>query len=494
MKLKKQILVILSALFPLIMPAQVVKKSYTLDEVIQLALERSPDAMMAKHRLRGSYWRYKSHKASTLPYISLDATLPSYDRSVKYNIRDDGTYAFQDVNNITTGGDLSIRQYIGPTGTSIFLRSSLNRYAYLQDTSWVSSYFSNPIQLQVVQPIFKFNKFKWDRKIEPLHYNEAIQSYLQQREGVIIKAINVFFDLLAAQIEYQVNVANLKINKQIYEIAKGRYKIGIIAENELLQMELNLLNSEASVESNKLEYDNKKFRFRSFLKLNEGDNYELIAPKEIIAVEVDPEKAKNLAWENNARVMQIKRKELQALMAVDRAKKDNSIGLDLVANYGLSKDAPTLDGVYKNFKQSQMISLGVNVPILDWGQARGRIKMAESNLELTKLQLEQDKIDFEQNVLLQIKQFNMQKYQLRIAEKKDKVAEKSFEIAKERFIVGKIDNLNYNDAQTKKDASRIAYLNQLRNYWVKYYNVRKITLYDFKNNKPLIFEIEDILN
>ncbi len=199
MKLKKQILVILSALFPLIMPAQVVKKSYTLDEVIQLALERSPDAMMAKHRLRGSYWRYKSHKASTLPYISLDATLPSYDRSVKYNIRDDGTYAFQDVNNITTGGDLSIRQYIGPTGTSIFLRSSLNRYAYLQDTSWVSSYFSNPIQLQVVQPIFKFNKFKWDRKIEPLHYNEAIQSYLQQREGVIIKAINVFFDLLAAQ-------------------------------------------------------------------------------------------------------------------------------------------------------------------------------------------------------------------------------------------------------------------------------------------------------
>ncbi len=474
--------------------AQEEGKKLTLEEVIQLALDRSPDALMAKHQLKGSYWQFKSYKASTLPHLSFEADLPSFNRSIGKVQQNDGSYAFRNIYNISAGGGLSLSQNIGLSGTQIYMSSSLDRSADFLDTAWNTQFLSNPLQLGVVQPIFKFNKFKWDRKIEPLRYDEAIQDFMQQREDIVIKAINVFFDLLAAQIDYQINLVNLANNDTIYRIAQGRFEIGTIPENELLQLELEMLRSQASVEGNKLNYDNMLFRFKSFLKLDPNSEFDLIEPKNVMTLEVEPERAIQLAWNNNSQALAFKRRELEAHMNVDQARKDNSIGFDLRMNYGLSRDAIELEGAYKNLQESQIVSLGVAIPILDWGRGRGQVQMAESNLELEKLRLEQDKIDFNQSIFLKVKEFNMQKYQLEIAEKSDLVAQKSYNIAKERFMIGKIDHLNFSQAQTNKDQSRIGYLNTLKSYWQKYYEVRKLTLYDFIKNQPLDFSIEEVID
>jgi hypothetical protein len=61
-------------------------------------------------------------------------------------------------------------------------------------------------------------------------------------------------------------------------LQKGRYSLGRIAENELLQMELNLLNSEATLDQSLIDYEAALFRFRSFLALEGVDAIELIPP------------------------------------------------------------------------------------------------------------------------------------------------------------------------------------------------------------------------
>ncbi|MDK2978492.1 MAG: hypothetical protein PWP52_1206, partial [Bacteroidales bacterium] len=48
----------------------------TFDEVVQLAREQSPDAIMAKHRFRASYWEFRTYKADYLPNLSLSTTFP----------------------------------------------------------------------------------------------------------------------------------------------------------------------------------------------------------------------------------------------------------------------------------------------------------------------------------------------------------------------------------------------------------------------------------
>ena len=143
---------------------------------------------------------------------------------------------------------------------------------------------------------------------------------------------------------------------------------------------------------------------------------------------------------------------------------------------------------------TKQLNLGISVPILDWGVARGRIRVAESNLDLEQTSVDQDIIDFEQNVFLSVMRFNMQEEQLIIAAKSDTVAQKRYDITQKRYMIGQVnDVLELNNAQIDNDNAKIGYYQALRNYWNNYYDLRQLTLYDFFDDQMLIFDIRDIM-
>jgi outer membrane protein TolC len=47
---------------------------FTLNDVIRIAQEQSPDAILSKHRFRASYWQFRSFKASYLPGLSFSGS------------------------------------------------------------------------------------------------------------------------------------------------------------------------------------------------------------------------------------------------------------------------------------------------------------------------------------------------------------------------------------------------------------------------------------
>lgn len=120
--------------------------------------------------------------------------------------------------------------------------------------------------------------------------------------------------------------------------------------------------------------------------------------------------------------------------------------------------------------------------------------MAQSSLELAQVQSEQAIIDFEQNLILDVEQFNLQKDQVAVAAKSDTVAMRMYEVTKQRFLIGKISILELNNADTKKDSNRRAYIQALQNYWNYFYNIRSLSLFDFINNKPLGTDYEKLLD
>jgi len=68
-----------------------------------------------------------------------------------------------------------------------------------------------------------------------------------------------------------------------------------------------------------------------------------------------------------------------------------------------------------------------------------------------------------------------------------------FQVAYERFRIGKISVLELNNADTKKDSNRRAYIQAMQNYWNYFYNIRSLALYDFINRKPLETDYEKVL-
>ncbi len=464
----------------------------TLEDAIQIAREQSPGALMAKHRFRSSYWQYRSYKAAYLPSLTVGGNLPNFDRSFQQISLPEGEvllerrYANWSVN-------ASVNQRIGPTGGQIFLSSNLQRLDNFTDTATYTQYVSTPINIGYRQPIFKYNPFKWEKKIEPMRYKEAKKQYLENMEDVSLNATSYFFNLLLEQIKLKVAYINLANYDTIYKIAKGRYNLGTIAENELLQLELEYLNAGATLEKTKLNLENVMFQFKSYLRIKDEVPIELIPPNKITTFIVDPSKAVAEARSNNSEALGFERRLIEANQAVDKAKMDGRFDMDLYAVYGLTQRSVNFNEVYNNAIPEQMLNIGVNLPILDWGVARGRIKMAESQRELIQTQVSQDQIDFDQQVFLKVARFNMQEDQVIISAKADTVAQRSYDITKARYLIGKITVTDLNIAQKNSDNSRSSYINTLRTYWTSYFEIRKLTLYNFEKSLQITVDYTELL-
>jgi outer membrane protein TolC len=141
--------------------------------------------------------------------------------------------------------------------------------------------------------------------------------------------------------------------------------------------------------------------------------------------------------------------------------------------------------VYENPERQRLLSLKVSVPILDWGRAASRIKLAESRSELVNFDVEKEKIDFEREIIVQVEQFNLLIDWIQTAEEADKVAENGYQIALKKFQNGEISITDLNISLQERESAKRDYIASLQSYWVAYYNLRILTLYDFMRNEKI---------
>jgi len=467
-------------------------KKLNLNQVINIALEQSPDAILAKHIFRSNYWQFRSYKASRLPSITARTNILDFNNSISSVLQPNGTEEFikRQYNNSLI--NLQLRQNVGLTGGNFFISSNLNRYDDMNIDTLSTKYITTPLSIGYSQPVFQYNAFRWEKRIEPLKYEEAKWNYFYQIENISEKAVNYFFDLLMAQLNVEIAEANYHNNDTIYKIAQGRYEIGTIVENELLETELAFLNSKSEFAQSKIDLEVNKFRLRSFLGFNELVNIQLVVDHEVAFFEVNPDQAIQVALKNNSTLIGLERQLYEAERDVAKARAENRFNANMFATYGLNQTAFELNESYINPDNQQRLTLGIEIPLIDWGEGKGKYRMAQSNQEVVKTQVSQTRSDFTQQVYLKVLQFNEQDNQLIIAAKADTIAQKRYNVSKQRFLIGKINVLDLNIALTDKDVARRNYINSLKTYWNYYYEIRKLTLYDFEYNRPLEFNIKEL--
>ena len=490
-RLKTFLIILLAASFTPALFSQEVKR-LTLDDVVTIAAEQSPDALIAKHRFRSSYWQYRTFVAEYRPALSLTGTLPNYS-SAYSRVWNSVTqqYEYASTNILQTTGSLSLAQNIGFTGGTISLDSDITYEKDFENNT--ENYITAPLNIVLSQPLFRYNPLRWQKKIEPLKYEEARKTYLSNVENVHLMAVQHFFNLALAQINRQIAETNMQNADTLYQIAKGRYNLGTISEDELLQMELTYLNAGTAINESEINLRDRELKLRSFLGFNQTVRLELLIPAEIPDLEVAVSEVLKLAEENNPDLIALERQLVEAQSSVAEAKAEKGLNANLTASYGLRDQDPNFSLAYDQPNKQQSVRVGFSLPILDWGLGRGRYKMAQSSQELTQVQVEQSRVDFEQTLMLDVQQFNLQDDQVKIAAKSDTVAAKMYEVTKQRFLIGRIDVLELNNADAKKDQNKRSYIQALSNYWSYFYNIRALTLYDFINRKPLETDYEKLV-
>ena len=466
-------------------------RKMSFEEVVATARSQSPMAITARHQFRASYWEYRSYKAGFLPNLAMSATIPDLNRSIEKISTVEGD-VFAERSQIGTMASLQLSQNIPFTGGNIYMSSDLQRIDRL-DSEGGKSYLTNPISIGLRQPVNGYNSMRWEKLIEPLKYEESKKEYINSLERVSLRAVNYFFDLALAQKNVEISNQNFSNADTLYKIATGRYQLGTIAENELMQMELSSLNAGKEFNEAKIDLAIRKFQLNSFLGFSQDEDISLVIPLEIPDNEVELSKALEQAKNNNPDVLARQRQLLEARQSVALSKANKGLNADIFASFGLSQRGTEFDGLYVQPEQQERIRLGIEIPIMDWGLARGKYKMAQSAQEVVKTNVAQAEMDFEQEVLLQVMQFNLQDDQLRIAAKADTIARMRYEVSKQRFLIGKISVLDLNVALQEKDVATRAYIAALRNYWNYFFNMRSLTLFDWINNQTLSEEFDALI-
>ena len=462
-----------------------------LEEAIRIAQVQSVDAAVALNELRTAYWQYRTHKAEQLPEVIFTGTLPSYNKQYAQYQQSDGSYTYVRNNNLGLNGEITISQNIALTGGKIELNTSLDFNRQLGSGAY-NEFMSVPVGLTLTQPIFGVNDQKWKRRIEPVRYEEAKAAFMESVETVTLTTITHYFNLLLAEDKYAICRQNLENAEKLYDIAVAKRKIGQISEMELIQLKQNALRAKSDLTDAEANRNAMMFQLRSFLGLSEEDRIVPSIPEVVPGIRLDYHDVLEKAHQNNAFAKSILRQQLEADYAVATAKGERR-SINLFASVGYTGKGDRFKAAYNPLLDNQVVEVGFSIPILDWGKRKGQVRVAESNRDVVLSQIKKDEMDFNQNIYLLVENFNNQAAQLDIATEVDSLADTRYQTSIETFMVGKIDILDLNDAQTLKDDAKQKHIEELYYYWYYFYNIRSLTLFDFMNNCNLDAEFEKIV-
>ncbi|MEG1607234.1 MAG: TolC family protein [Mucinivorans sp.] len=459
--------------------AQQQTKQVSLYEAVMIAQEQSIDGLVAKYQYLADYWQYRSFKAQLLPSLSLDAKIPSFDRSLN-PVQNSVTGEYNYVDNFVLRNSLglTLKQNIAATGGSVELYTGLVRMDQFKPRRLVD-YNSSPVSLIYNQPLGSFNPLKWDKKIEPQKYAKAKYTYLENVQRIASNVVDYFFAQLTAQQNLSIAELNHKNTTTLYKISQERFKIGAISQNELMQLELQLLNQQAAINNNSLQLNMARARLISYLGYGDTVSIALEMPEIARGIEVSAEDAYLLSMHNTSVDYQNQIKRLEAERDIAKAKADRRPQIQFNARFGLNQVAQDFFGAYRKPMDQESVNLGLKVNIFDGGMAKGRLQMALSKADIVDAEIEKADIDRRQDLFLKVMQFNNQSLQCAISRRADSVAQKRYELSLEQFAQGRMSVLEFNTAQSERGQAQNSYVVELQNFWTYFYSIQRLTLYDF---------------
>lgn len=451
----------------------------TLQEAINQAKVSSPLARSARYRLIANQWRYRSFRADLLPGLTLSGNAPNYRRAFRENLNPDGSTSliYTQQSNATVG--VTVDQPLMYTGGNLSVSSGITRLGIFADEN-TYLWSSTPLVIGYSQPLFQYNDLKWRNRIEPLRLRMAQKRYDESVEELSLTVTQRYFDVLLAKINMDIAEFNVAVNDSIYNISTGRYNMGNIAENDLLQSELQLRNAESALTEAAINYDQQLNNFRLLLGLEANTPIDVQVPDTIPNFSVDGQLALEMARRNNSTSLDYQMQTLEANRTYDMAVKESSFSATIRADFGLNQTSEDFSNLYEDPRNQQFVTLNFQIPIFNWGKQRAEVNFARNTQRQVADDIAYEQAQFDLQVQNIVAEFRQLRNQVILAELSRDIGDRRYEVARNRYRIGQIDITNLFIAQNERDAAQRGYIQAIRNYWISVYNLRRLTLYDFE--------------
>lgn len=460
--------------------AQPAGDSISLPQLRNLAQQRALSALTAKTDWTVAELEQERFQASLLPRLDLSANLPNYFQSFNETVQPDGTVAFRPIAVNNSFAQLQLSQPIAATGGTLFVRSNLQRFDDFENG--FANYNGIPVRVGLLQPIFGYNDWKWQRRILPKITAELRARYAAELEGAAFTATNLFFQLLTADQERRIAQSNQAAGERLFRIAQERYELGKINRGDLLQIELevaaaaqNLIRAERALGQASVDI----YQLLGWPFEETSGSLTPIVPDAGAHRRIEMDEALSHALSNRPELKTNERTWLEIQRDQERTARTLGPQLQLAASVGLVRSDMELAQIYRDPQTEQILSLNLQVPILDWGERKKAIAQVEQRMELLAQSNQRAQLELENRLRLAVGQWNQLGEELQLARRIRALAEERFQISSESYLLGSIPLTELTLAQQNKDQLARAYLASLQNYWLTYADIQRMTLHDF---------------
>ena len=456
-----------------------------LDRTVRLATDSSLSAQKYQSVYDATHYQYLSWQASRKPQLALESTPVTYERYMtqRYlSAEDIDTYRQQRMFYSQAG--ISATQTMERWGGQFYGSTQLGYLRTFGDQNQ-TQFMTVPISFGYKQDLLFYNPLKWARQIEPLKLMTAEKTLAYGIETTSEEAVGKFFTLALAQDQLRMAEEYLASCDTIYAIAERRYKIASISKAELSILELQKTNARTTLANAKIARQRAVQDLAIYLGMERTTDIELVIPTVMPSLHIDAAEAIQFARENNPQYLSSREAVTEAQRDAERARVEKNFSLSIDASVGLNQVADRFADAYRRPLSQDMATITLSIPLKDWGKRKNAWLAARSNVEATEHAQQQTARDTELDVALTVADFNERQVIVETSRQALTIAEDAYAQTLQRFIKAQADAYSLSVAQSHWQTARQNQIASLQNYWLAYYHLRRLTLYDYQRHQVI---------
>lgn len=483
---KKQIITILIFLC-MAFCEDVCAQELTLDKAIRIAQDSSIVAFESKFDYLRQEWAYKTYQSSMEPQISLTAQ-PMY---LHQHFEPTSTAISPSyLNAIGTSVAVTYEQKIEKLGGTVYADS---RHIWNELLGDMRSQYGmdrmfgvTPLRVGYRQSLLGYNGFKWEKALEEHNLRHALKEQIYRMQQIAEQTTAYYFEYVSAKEYYDTYHQNYLTTDTLYNIAKKKFMLTTVTREELMSMELERMNAKNQQDNALTELQNARYTLLSYLRIPDtGQELTLLLPDAPQTMLLDAQKAIVMAKANHPDVSALDGQLIEAEQALDVARRKMGLQASLDVSVGVQQYDKNYFKAYGDPKTYAAAMVGLSIPLYDGKLAKNRMRQAEVGMEAVRLAAQEQNRQIEESVITTIKSLETRLRTLPEAAKGQGLADEAFGLIQRRYADGQIDINTYMLAQSRKDQAHTIYTSLLCSFWMSYYKLCRLTMYDFIRQQEL---------
>jgi outer membrane protein len=456
------------------------QKILSLDESISIALGESYSIKDAELNLTSSQKNLEALKLGLMSSVRLEFDAPRYSRQLSSQFNPStGSEEFFKTGNTTVEGRLFISQpLLFSNGTVSLVGSLFGRDQYSDFSGTNRDYFSN-LSIRLNQPLFVFNQQKANLEKAEINLERAQRNYTRAEREIIFNVTSAFLKLYQAKQQMEITRERVKQNEESFQTASNKFKAGLIAEVESLQLEVDLAASKNELLDTERNFEELKNEFKLLIGLELAEQIDVTAQIDFIELSVDTQSAIEAALKFRPDLLNAEDNIKLNEMTIEEVDSRSTFKAEISANYGINKNDEKFKNVFNDFLDNRSVVMTLSIPVWDWGKNSTEVQAAEADFKNAHLFYENLKQTIRKEIISSVNRINSAKSRVKVLSKSVEVAEKSYEISLERFKAGTITSFDLSQVQLRLVEAKQNSLNALIDYELAIAQLERRTMVNY---------------